>query len=966
MRGDHGEITVNDLGSVGLGGLPLEDLIGSPTQRLLLLALAVEYPSVVSDDRLTDLLWPGEAPRTRRLWDNVHRLRRVLDDVAPTVGIVRAGRGYALDRPAGLDSQRFEDLIARAEAVADAAPPEAVELLEAALELWRGPPFEGYDVDAFAPGLLVRLTETRRRAVVALARARIASGDASAAVVELEDLIEHHPFDEDLIALLVTVLQGAGRRVDALRRLRRFNDDLADQLGLQPGAELADLEARLLASSVSDGMDLGDTRHQSHRHVGNHERASAVAEDLPRWRSSFLGRRRVAARLGELVAANRLVSVVGPAGVGKTRLVVETVRRQLEVVDGEVRFVDLAVTNDPSSVDNVVAAAFGIRDASPRATLTQRLRRGGSLAILDNCEHLPEAVSDLVDHLLDRTSRTTLVVTSREPLRVGGEVILRLDPLDVDATVGLSPAGRLFAERAGLRPDDLPPRDLRLVQEIAGRLDGLPLAIELAAARASSMSLKDLVVDLDDRYHLLTRGERTGPDRHRTLQSAVDWSYDLLGRDLQATLTRCSTFAGPFTLDDAVSVCSDEALASNRVRSAVVDLVDASLITHADTNLPYRLLETLREYGRNELDAAGERAIWARRHGEYFTERAAHLATESYGPSENTVIDQLLAQSDEYRTAIHTLRDLQAWDHYAELVRALAITAFHSRGAWPEPVFLVADIALHPPDPAPPHWSALPAMVAVLLSNRGLAEEAEQHALLAIHLDPEWFRTWWSGAWAAVRRAPALAVARADMALALSDPESPDELLSSLNAVCLATRGAGDLDVSLAAAERMLVESRRFRTKRGEAMGWGCVAGALPLGAPGAAEAARKAFELGRASRSRSIELNAVTRHVRHLLVDDLDGAAEALAEYLGLPVIYSPPGFRVLGAATAYFAVAGDVDFARRLGNLLGRNNIADFAGHAAVDALLDEVPAQVDPMAVPPAELEATTALALDRLLG
>lgn len=942
-------IAVNDLGSVGVGGVPTDDLIGSPAQRLLLMALAVEQPTPVSDDRLTELLWPGEAPSRRRLWDNVHRLRRALEAGGTGIEVARVGDGYTLAQPVSLDSRRFEELVGRAEGVLSTAPLDAIELVGEALRLWRGPPFLGFDLEGFAPGLVGRLNACRRRAVVALARARLAIGDAGIATVELEDLIAEHPFDEDLIILLVTALNRSGRTVEALRRLRGFREDLAEQLGLDPGPALADLEAELLSSS--DGESI-------------HPPLGSVA-DLPRWRTSLIGRQGASERLRALIGENRLVSLVGPAGVGKTRLATETLR-ETDVAGGGVRFIDLAVTSDPSAVDSVVAGSLGIRDASPRVALVHLLQRSRCTVIFDNCEHLPEAVADLVDHLLERTGGTRVLATTREPLRVGGEVVFRLDPLDIQADTGPSSAARLFCERAGLQPNCLSPEDVRLVEEIARRLDGLPLAIELAAARTSSMSLADLVSDLDDRYDLLTRGERSGPSRHRTLQAAVDWSYDLLGPDRQAVLTRCSTFAGPFTLDDAASVCSDRSFVPSRVRSAVADLVDASLITRADGQLPYRLLETLREYGRNELDAVGERAIWARHHGGYFAERAGQLAEQSYGPSELAAIDELLAQSDEYRTAIHTLRAEKAWEPYAELIWSLATAAFHLRGTWLEPVYLAVDLALQPPDPAPPRWAALPAMVAALFYNRGLLDAAEEHATLAIRLDPGWFRSWWSGVCAAAPRDPALALERAEMAVSLSDPDVPDEWLCSLDILSFAKRLAGDRQGAVDIGHRVVAESRRFDSHRGESAGWLLTARALPAGAPGAAQAARKAFEFGRSSRTRTTELNGAMSHVRHLLADDLDGTAEALAEYLRLPIIYSPPGFRVLGAATAYFAVAGDVDFARRLGNLLGRNNFEVFAGYPAVDALLDQVPAHVDPLAISATELEVTTALVLERILG
>ena len=604
--------------------------------------------------------------------------------------------------------------------------------------------------------------------------------------------------------------------------------------------------------------------------------------------------------------------------------------------------------------------------ASPRQALVQLLGRTESVAIFDNCEHVPEAASDLIDHVIDRTDSTTVLATSREPLRLDGEVVFRLGPLDVDTGSGLSAAAVLFAERCGLRPSELSPTDRRLVEEIVRQLDGLPLALELASARVGAMTLPDLRGELDHRFQLLTSGKRSAPNRHRTLQAAVDWSFEHLGREQQAVLARSSVFAGRFTLDDAASVCASFDLAPVTVRRALPDLVDASLIEYSRDELPYRLLETLRQYGREQLEAAGESDTWTRNHGEHFTERACALAAVSYGPDERAVIDELLSQADEYRTALRSLRAMEAWDHYADLVWGLCTTTFWMRGTWPEPVNVSEDIALKLPDPVPPRWPGILSAAASLLFNRGLLDKAERSAALAIELAPNWFRPWVGGSGAAARRDPALAIERGEQAIRLSDPDESDALLSSLGALNVAKRVAGDLEGSVSGAHRLVEESQRFQTYRGESIGWTQVASALPSGALDGAEAGRRAFELGRASRTRVAELTGAMAHIRHLLAGDLDEAAEALAEYLRLPVIHSPPGIRILGAATAYFAVVGDMEFSRRLGNLLGRTNIVAFAGYPAVDALLDGVPANVDPMSIPATELEAMTSLALDRLVG
>lgn len=922
----------------------------------MLIALLAEHPRPISADRLSELLWPEAEPDRRRLWDNVYRLRQALEVSGSDLGITRSPTGYAFDQPVSLDSQRFMELLRRAEALLDTAAADALGLMDEALHLWRGQPFEGYDIEVFAPGLFSRLNEHRLHAVLTRARARLSTAEPGAVVGELEDLTIDHPYNEHAMELLVTALSHSGRRVEALRRLRAFKEKLTDDLGLDAGPWLANLEDELLINR--------DT--PPHRQVD--PVSSPESADLPKWRTSFVGRDEITLRLSALLEENSLVTVVGPGGVGKTRLAVEAAQG-LDVDDPgtgrEIRFVDLAVITDPSSVDAVAAAACGIRTAAPREALIQFLRPQPTLLVIDNCEHVLDAISDLVDQILNQADGTRILATSRERLRVGGERVLRLEPLSVESAGDVSPAAALFCERAGLQPTELSDGDRTVVNEIVGQLDGLPLAIELAAARSDALKLSDLASGLDHRYQLLTSGERTAPLRHRTLQATVEWSFNQLSPDQQAVLARSSSFASRFTLDDAAAVCSDSTISPARVRTAVADLVDASLIDHdGGGSLPYRLLETLRHFGVNQLDAADERATWIGRHGEYFTTQACELAKRGYGPSEVTVVEELLARSDEYRNAIRSLRSLEEWEHLADLIWGLTTTAFSMRGTWLEPIFLVADIALDVPDPPPQRWSALISVVASTLHFRELFDQAEEATSVATGLAPDSFLPWAHASYAIAPLNPPLGIERAERALACSDPERPEELLQSLAALTNAKRIAGDSAGALDAAQRLVHESRRFQSKRGESIGMAQVARALPLGAPGAAEAARMAFEFGQQSRTSVAQITGAMLHIRHLLADDLETAAEALLEYLALRIVHPVVGSRTLAAAAAYFAVVGAGDLASRLGDLLGQTNIRDFAGYPAVDDLLQRIPVRVDPLAIDPDELEAMTNLAIARL--
>lgn len=553
---------------VEVDGAPVP--LGGQIPRRLVAALTAGDGRPVTEDTLVDLLW-GEAPPSdprSSLFVYVSRLRRALGDARESV--VRTDTGYLL-RPDATDVGQFAETVERGRRLlADGRAAEAVPIFAEALALWRGEPF------AELPGDVVtraRLAGLRAIAVEEHSAARLAAGDAPGAVGELGDAVQAEPYRERRWELLILAQYRSGRQADALASLRRVRDLLAEQLGVDPGPALQDLERRLLlqdpALLLADGP-------------------SPTARPL----SAFLGRAAELDVLDRLVTAHRLVTLVGPAGVGKTRLAVE-------YAADHAWFIRLADTTEPATA---VAAALSLHGSTPD-TIAAALAGRPGLLLLDNCEHLIAPVTDLVRHLLARCPGLRILATSREPLGLAGESLLPVEPLPAGEAVALL-TNRITTQRPGWQPDA---GDTAHLVRIAATLDGIPLALELAAARARMLSLGDLDDLLRDHFPALGRiphGELTS---HRTLEAAVAWSVDLLPSDDRALLLRLWPFEGGFPLAAAGSQLD-----------RLSDLVARSVVA-ADTDTGptrYRLLEIIRTYCReHDPDPAASRqahAAWTR------------------------------------------------------------------------------------------------------------------------------------------------------------------------------------------------------------------------------------------------------------------------------------------------------------------------------------------------------------------
>ena len=644
-------------------------------ERLLLGELLLDAGRVVPADLLIDRLWHDRLPAnpTNALQALITRLRRSLGtDVVHT-----RDPGYLLAiEPEQLDAARFERLTARARAVLDAHPATAARLLADALSLWRGRPLPELVDDEAARPELERLEELRLAAVEDRVEAELALGRHAELVPDLERLIGEHPLRERARRQLMVALYRSGRQADALAVYAATRRLLADELGLDPGRELRELQEAILRQDPA--LDA--------------PRAAIVGVDAPQHNlplrlTSFVGRATDAEQIRIAIAGSRMVTLVGPGGAGKTSLAVEVARGITAGYPHGVWFVELGRVDDDALVPAAVAAAVGLPPAAAAEELTPRpiidrladyLRRRDMVLVLDNCEHLVTPCAALAETVLRAAAEVRILATSREALGVPGEVVYPTPSLAVpDERAGpealaASPAVRLFLDRAiAARPDlDCTNADaVRLAAQICRRLDGLPLAIELAAARARSLSLAELAHRLDDRFRLLTSALRSPVPRHQTLRATIDWSHRLLTGDEQLLFARLAVFVGGWTTESAEEVCADEALASVEVLDLLTSLVDRSLVVADPQAGRFRMLDTIREYAWERLKATPAGQATVARHGVYFlgladAARRRHAEQRWWRP----VLD---AERDNLRAAIDRAVERGAVEVAQALVAAL-------------------------------------------------------------------------------------------------------------------------------------------------------------------------------------------------------------------------------------------------------------------------------------------------------
>ncbi|MGE5178111.1 MAG: protein kinase domain-containing protein [Bacteroidota bacterium] len=465
--------------------------------------------------------------------------------------------------------------------------------------------------------------------------------------------------------------------------------------------------------------------------------AARSPNNLPAALTSFVGRKRETAEIRRLLGQTRLVTVAGPGGSGKTRLAVQVASDLLVEASEGAWLVSLAPLTDPSLVPQHVAAAIGVREESGRPlseTLADAIGDKAMILVLDNCEHLVAACASLADALLEATPRLRVLATSQEPLGVAGEVVWRIPMLGVPdpaasargrEVVGRYEAVRLFVDRAGAAQPGftLTDENASAVASICRRLDGIPLAIELAAARVKVLAPRQILARLEDRFKLLTGGSRTALPRQQTLRAAVDWSYELLAPLEKTLLQRLSVFAGGFTLESAEAVCGFDAIDPLDLLDGLSRLVDRSLVVPEEIEpgvLRYRLLETIRAYGMEKLSESGERAALRARHTEHFLDLAERAEPELRGPSQAEWLNRLAREHDNLRAALGACAEAEG-DHALGLRLAGALWRFWwVRGNWAEGrARLAALLAARPPEEAPAERQNALRAAAVLARGEG-------------------------------------------------------------------------------------------------------------------------------------------------------------------------------------------------------------------------------------------------------
>lgn len=630
--------------------------IGSRQQRRLLTALLVHSGTVVSTDRLIDMLWGDGAPTAAvpSLHAYVSRLRGLLHAGGEEVLLTRPP-GYLLHvDPEHTDSGRFERLVAAARASAG-EPPDVLERLDEALALWRGPAYAEFADAEFARPEAARLEELRLDTIEQRFDAELALGRHAGLVGAVEAYAAEHPLRERSRGQLMLALYRCGRHAEALAAFRAFRDRLDEDLGVAPSAALRDLQTAILRQDAQ--LDwTGAPARTTQPSTGVSRPTPRSHGNLPAAMSSLVGREHDVAAVVTLLADCRLLTLTGPGGVGKTRLAVQAATVAEPGYPDGVRFCELAPVTDGAAVGHALAAAIGVKQQpgwSIAQSILSFLETRQVLLLVDNCEHVLDDAARLVDAIVRRCPRVAVLATSRTALGVPGECLWPTPPLPVpefDADAADSPAVRLFLDRArAVRPGlELTDENLAHIAGVCRRLDGLPLGIELAAARIRSLNPADLTARIGDRFGLLTAPRSTADARHRTLRAVVDWSYALLSPAEQRLLARLSVFAGGFTVAAAEHVCADTALVD-----PLAALVDASLVTVGPTagQIRYSMLETLRAYGGELLRARGEDATLRRAHADYYTTLAEDSGRGLRGPDEahwTTVLD---ADFDNLRAA---------------------------------------------------------------------------------------------------------------------------------------------------------------------------------------------------------------------------------------------------------------------------------------------------------------------------
>ncbi len=593
---ETGVLDVALLGSPALSfdGRPLRFNV-RPRVVPLLAYLLLHPARPAPRDQVAFALWPDETEDAARtnLRRHLHYLREALP-VRPEPWVI-AGTDDVQWNPAApvrVDVGEFERLVERRESRARAAALYAGDLLPAVDDEWLLVPRE-------------RLRARYQNALWELACDARARRDRERATEYLQRLLASDPWREDAVREMMAVRYESGDRAGALALHAEFEERLKGELGVEAMPETAALKAAIASGAPLPRLP--------------------APHNLPASASRFVGRVDELAQIERLLDESRVVTIGGPGGIGKTRAALLVAEQRLDSYDDGVWFVDLALIDDPALVVEAIESALGVRGsrAGDLETLVRYVARRSLLLIVDNCEHLVDEVARVVGALIRGAPRLRVLATSRQGLGIAGEAVYGLPPLGVQDAVALFVA-RAQAVAGGF---DASTDRAGVVADICRRLDGIPLAIELAAARVTALSVAELSAALDERFRVLVGGDRTALARQRTMRALIDWSYDLLPQQERLLFDRLSVFVGGFSLESAAAVCAGNGIDAADVLTLLASLVDKSLVTadRSQTTTRFRLLESSREYGREKLRERGEEAALARRHAEAYFALAQRL-----------------------------------------------------------------------------------------------------------------------------------------------------------------------------------------------------------------------------------------------------------------------------------------------------------------------------------------------------
>ncbi|MGR6964605.1 BTAD domain-containing putative transcriptional regulator [Geodermatophilus sp. URMC 61] len=628
--------------------------VRGPKRRAVLVLLALAEGRTVPVDTLVDALWPAEVPESGRqaLHSHVSRLRAHLGSAAARLETRPDGYRLVLEDDA-LDVAWARTLLATARSHVRQDPAGALAVLRQARALWRGPVLSDLTDVLPIAAAVEECTRLQREVTDALIDSAIAAGEAAEVLGLAAASLADDPLREPAVLLLMRALAATGRAPEALRAAREYRQRLAEETGLDPSPELDQLERRV---------------------------AGGAAGPVPgprvavRPTTRLIGRDAEVAALHRRLETERLVTLVGPGGVGKTRVAAEVARRTAATAT-----LLLAPVTDPAAVPHALAAALGLEvvQGDVLAACLAVLGDRPGLLVVDNCEHLLDAVRDAVDAVLSACPRLAVLATSREPLGLAAECVVRLAPLplpDGERDLSRVPSVAVFLDRAGrVRPGPPPtPEELRTVADIVHRLDGMPLAIELAAGRLSTFSLTELRSRLTRSLDLLGGGRPSGDARHRTLRATVEWSYQLLSEDERRLFRHLSVFVDGVDLATAERLGADLGLGSDP-GSVLARLVDASVVEAdiGEGGTRYRMLDTLRAFGLDRLAAAGELEAATDRMQRWAVELTAEICAGMTTEQEPEADATLRRELANLRAAWRSARSRGALDEAAAMVTAL-------------------------------------------------------------------------------------------------------------------------------------------------------------------------------------------------------------------------------------------------------------------------------------------------------